>query len=91
MKYMKLKINPSAFVGLSNKIVCLEHIEQAKYTHAYTNAKEKLLKTNIVIWFDKICRSNHLIRRYINITAKDTNYQSIDNKKWPQPTLSIKN
>jgi hypothetical protein len=90
-KYMKLKINPTAFVGLFNKTVWLEQIQQAKHTHAYTNAKGKLLKTNIANWFDKMCRSNHLIRRYINITVNGSNYQSIDTKKWPQSTGSIKN
>ena len=78
MKYKKLKINQSAFVGLFNKIVCIDPIEQAKCTHAYTNAKGKLLETNIAIWFDKMCPSNRLIRKYINITVKGSNYQSID-------------
>jgi hypothetical protein len=32
--------------------------QQAKYVYHYLNIKEKLLKTNASIWFNKICKIN---------------------------------
>ena len=34
--------------------------QQAKLRNNYKNTKLKLLKTNAVIWFDKICKINVL-------------------------------
>jgi hypothetical protein len=33
---------------------------QAKLGNNYKNTKLKLLKTNVAIWFNKICRIKHL-------------------------------
>jgi len=52
--------------------------------------KKKLLETKAAIWFDKMCRIKNINPRYINITAKGNNEQSIKAKKWPQRTGSIK-
>jgi hypothetical protein len=56
----------------------MEHIkmikaQQAKATYTYKNTKERLLKTNTAIWFDKMCRSNQLTPKYINITINGNN------------------
>jgi hypothetical protein len=33
---------------------------QARIIHHYKNTKEKLLKTNALVWFNKMCRLHHL-------------------------------
>ena len=41
--------------------------QQAKPYNIYKNIKLKLLKTNAAIWFNKICRNNHLRPKYISL------------------------
>jgi hypothetical protein len=40
--------------------------KQARKICEYKNTKEKLLKTNTAIWFNKICKLHHLTQKYIN-------------------------
>jgi len=40
---------------------------QAKLSTVYKNTRLKLLKTNVAIWFNKMCRIKHLRPKYINI------------------------
>jgi hypothetical protein len=48
--------------GLDNlKII---DAQQAKMSNSFKNAKQKLLKTNAAIWFNKICRINQLTPKY---------------------------
>jgi hypothetical protein len=35
--------------------------QQARLTYKYQNIKEKLLKTNVSIWFNKICKANESV------------------------------
>jgi hypothetical protein len=44
--------------------------KQAKETYQYRNTKEKLYKTNAVIWYNKICRKKQLTPNYIPINRK---------------------
>jgi len=41
--------------------------QQAKIYNIYKNIKLKLLKTNVAIWFNKMCRTKQL-RSVCNIT-----------------------
>jgi hypothetical protein len=41
--------------------------QQAKLCTNYKNTKLKLLKTNVAIWFNKMCRIKQLKPNYINI------------------------
>jgi hypothetical protein len=41
--------------------------QQARLVYGYRNTKEKLLKTNASIWFNKVCRTEQLQPRYNNI------------------------
>jgi len=34
---------------------------------------EKLLKTNTTIWFNRMCRFNHLMPKYVHITVSSNN------------------
>ena len=34
--------------------------QQARIVYKYKNTNQKLFKTNAAIWFDKMCRINHL-------------------------------
>ena len=43
--------------------------QQAKSTYAYKNTKQKLLKMKTAVWFNEMCRLNHLTPKYINITV----------------------
>jgi hypothetical protein len=53
----------------------LTNTQQAKTTGAYKHAKEKLLKRNAAIWFNKICKVNHLTSKYISIKINGNNKQ----------------
>ena len=63
------------FRSLSYILVKEMHCETVKFTNAqqaksynsYKNTKLKLLKTNAAIWFNKICRNNHLQPKYISL------------------------
>jgi hypothetical protein len=46
--------------------------KQATTYNRYKNTKEKLLKTNAAIWFNKMCRTQHLCPQYINIKVNVT-------------------
>ena len=47
--------------------------EQTKGTYACQNKKEKLLQTIAAIWLNKMCRSNNLTPKSINVTVSDYN------------------
>jgi hypothetical protein len=47
--------------------------QQAKTRHSLKNIKEKLLKTNADIWFNKICGNHQLTRKYVNIKVNGNN------------------
>jgi hypothetical protein len=49
--------------------VKLINAQQAKPIYHYQNIKEKLHKTTASIWFNKICKTEHLTPNYINITV----------------------
>jgi len=34
---------------------------------------EKLLKTNTTVWFNRMCRFNHLMPKYIHVTVSSNN------------------
>ena len=51
--------------GMNNMKVI--NAQQAKIIHHHKNTKQKLLKTNAVIWFNKMCRLKHLNPKYIQI------------------------
>jgi hypothetical protein len=50
--------------GATIKII---NAQQANLCTTYKNTKLKLLKTNVAIWFNKMCRIKHLIPNCINI------------------------
>jgi hypothetical protein len=43
--------------------------QQARIIHHYKNSKEKLLKTNAEIWFNKMCRFIYITSKYIQLQA----------------------
>jgi len=49
--------------GATIKII---NAQQARLNNIYKNTKLKLLKTNAVVWFDKICRDRQLKTKYIS-------------------------
>jgi len=53
----------------------LANTQQAKTTGSYKHAKEKSLKRNAAIWFNKMCKVNHLTSKYINIKINGNNKQ----------------
>ena len=48
--------------------------KQAKEIYQYKNTKEKLYKTNVAVWYNKICREKQLKPNYISskINSKNT-------------------
>jgi hypothetical protein len=55
--------------------------QQAKSVYNYQRLKEKLHKTNASIWFNKICRTEQLTIKYIQITVKGNTQRSQNTKK----------
>jgi len=49
--------------------------KQAKDTHLYKNTKEKLYKTTVAIWYNKICRDKQLTPNCITIKVNGKNLQ----------------
>jgi hypothetical protein len=43
--------------------------QQARVSYNYKNMKQKLLKTNSAIWFNKVCRQEQLQPNYIHINV----------------------
>jgi hypothetical protein len=43
------------------------NVKQAKIYNHYKNKKEKLLKTNAAIWFNKMCRTQQLCPKYVHV------------------------
>ena len=56
--------------------------KQAKTYHQYKNTKEKLLKTNAAIWFNKMCRTQQLCPKYINIKVNGNSSRSQQTKQY---------
>jgi hypothetical protein len=69
------QLNKCAFVGLcmNNKFTLIHSVEQIKFINAqqtqcvykYKSTKEKLLEMNNAIWFNKMCKANHLTPIYV--------------------------
>jgi hypothetical protein len=55
--------------------------QQAKVFYNYENIKEKLLKTNSAIWFNKVCRQEQLQPIYTHVNVSGTSRQSNNTKK----------
>ena len=49
--------------GITMKII---EALQAKLCNIYKNTRLKLLKTNVALWFNKMCRLKHLKPNYIH-------------------------
>jgi len=43
------------------------NVQQARLNNIYKNTKLKLLKTNVAIWFNKICMDRQLKPKYISL------------------------
>jgi hypothetical protein len=63
--------------------------QQEKMIKNFRNAKEKLLKTNAGIWFNKICSINEITPKYILFKIEGENQQSRSTK--PAATRYILN
>jgi hypothetical protein len=50
--------------------------QQAKGTSIFKNTEGELLRTNAAIWFNKICKIDHLIPKYIHSKVGANNQQS---------------
>jgi hypothetical protein len=50
--------------------------QYAKTINNFRNTKEKLLRANAAIWFNKPCRANHLTPKYIHLKVAGNNQQS---------------
>jgi hypothetical protein len=55
--------------------------KQAKCIHNYKNIKKKLQRSNASIWFNKVCRSEHLEPKYIGIKINGNNERSYITRK----------
>jgi hypothetical protein len=55
--------------------------KQAKCIRNYRNIKKKLLRSNASIWFNKVCKAEHLQPKYIDIKTNGTNKRSQNTKK----------
>jgi len=49
--------------------------KQAKETYQYRNTKEKMYKSNVAMWCNKICREKQLAPNYISIKINGKNSQ----------------
>ena len=54
--------------------------QQARIVYKYRNTKEKLLRTNASIWFNKTCKAERLQPRYINMKVNGNNRRSHNTK-----------
>ena len=54
---------------------------QTQFTSNFKNIKEKFLKTNAAIWFNKICENYQLSPTYIKIKVSGDNKRSCDARK----------
>ena len=52
---------------MQGETVKFSNAQQTKPYNNYKNTKLKLLKTNAAIWFNKVCRKNHLRPKYISL------------------------
>jgi hypothetical protein len=50
--------------------------QKAKIINNFRNTKEKLLRANAAIWYNKICKANQLTPKYVQIKATGDNQQS---------------
>jgi hypothetical protein len=55
--------------------------QQAKTFNHFKNTKEKLLKTNAAIWFNKMCRTQQLCPKYVQIKVSGNNHRSQQTKQ----------
>ena len=60
--------------------VKIVNAQQAIPIYQYHNIKEKLHKMNASIWFNKICKIEHLTPNYIHITVNGNNQKSTNTK-----------
>jgi len=47
--------------------VKIKEAQQASLYNSYKDTKLKMLKTNLAVWFNKMCTIKHLKANYINI------------------------
>jgi hypothetical protein len=65
-----------------NNNVKFVDVQQAKIINLHKNIKDKLLRTNAVIWYNKVCRTKHLANKDAHIKIKDNNSRKVATKKW---------
>jgi len=53
---------------------CLSNAQYARITHQYLNTKGKSLRTNAAIWFNTMCRLQHVTPTYIQIKTFDNQH-----------------
>jgi hypothetical protein len=56
--------------------------QQAKLVYNFQQLKEKIHKTNASIWFNKVCRAEQLVPKYIRITVNGNTQQSTVSICW---------
>jgi hypothetical protein len=72
--------NENTYQPTTALLVKLIVAQQPKPLYHYQNIKEKLHKTNASIWFNKICKTEHLTPNYIHITVNGNNQNSTKKK-----------
>ena len=55
--------------------------QQAKVVYDDKNTTVKPFKTSAAIWCNKICKTNHLYLKYINVKVKGINPQNINKRQ----------
>jgi hypothetical protein len=65
--------------------------QQAKIINNFKNLKEKVLRDNAAMWFNKTCRARQLTPKYINIKVNGHSRQS-ENTRLPEDgTMGCRN
>ena len=60
--------------GMNNiKVI---NAQQVRIIHLHKNTKQKLLKTNAAIWFNKMCRHKHLAPKYIKLKSVEIAHEA---------------
>jgi hypothetical protein len=56
-------------------------LNKQKWSTCIRNSKDKLLRTNTTIWFNKVCKTKHLAPKYAYIRIKGNNPWNMATKK----------
>jgi hypothetical protein len=67
-------------IKLQGTCIKIVETQQARIYNSYKNTKLKLLKTNAVIWHNKICKTKQLMPKYIHIKINRNNTHSKNTK-----------